>query len=278
MLNLLLAIASSALVSVTMRFSETKIKNNLSMLAVNYIMCACLAYACLDSTGGFFQGTGWQTTLLMGGFNGFLYLSGFVLLQRNIRINGVVLSATFIKLGLLVSMTVSVVFFGEWPEIWQGVGFLLAVAAIVLMNYRPGEGKAGNMASLLLLLLAGGGGDAMCKVFEELGNADHSGHFLLWTFLVAGFLCGLFCIIRKELPGKWECLFGLLIGIPNYFSAKFLLGAVKDIAAVIVYPVYSVATILTVAVIGILVFREKLEKRQWTAMAMILAALALLNM
>ena len=75
---------------------------------------------------------------------------------------------------------------------------------------------------------------------------------------------------------SWTAI-GLAIGIPNFFSAKFLLGALQDIAAVIVYPVYSVATILTVTLAGILFFREKLENRQWLALAMILPALVLLN-
>lgn len=275
MLNLLLAVISSALVSLTMRFSEGKIRNNIAMLAVNYIMCGVLAWG--DTGFGSLFPAGSTAAVLMGGINGVLYLAGFVLLQRNIRTNGVVLSATFIKLGLLVSMVVAVVFFGERPELWQWAGFLLAVAAIVLMNYAPGEGKAGNPAGLVLLLLAGGGGDAMSKVFEELGTPALSGHFLLYTFLMAFGLCGILCASRKEKLGKWELAFGLLIGIPNFFSAKFLLGALKDLAAVIVYPVYSVATILTVTVTGILVFREKLEKRQWMAMAMILVALVLLN-
>ena len=275
--NLLLAVVSSALVSITMRFSERSIKNNTAMLAVNYIMCAFLAWAYTGFDSWFLSGTGRQPTVIMGWVNGILYLAGFVLLQRSIRTNGVVLSSTFIKLGLLVSMVVSVVFFAERPEIWQWAGFFLAVAAIVLMNYRPGEGKSGNMVSLLLLLLAGGGGDAMSKIFEELGNQAHSGHFLLYTFLVALALCVSLYRLRGEKPGKWEWLFGLLIGIPNFFSAKFLLGALKDIAAVIVYPVYSVATILTVTVTGILVFREKLDKRQWLALFMILVALILLN-
>ena len=277
MLNLLLAILSSALVSITMRLSEAKIKNNTAMLAVNYIMCSLLAWVYTGFASLWPQEPGSRTMTVLGSINGLLYLAGFVLLQRNIRTNGVVLSSTFIKLGLLVSMVVSVVFFGERPEIWQWAGFLLAVAAIVLMNYRPGEGKAGNMACLLLLLLAGGGGDAMSKVFEELGNPAFSGHFLLLTFLMALGLCLILFGIRKQPAGIWEVLFGLLIGIPNFFSAKFLLGALNDIAAVIVYPVYSVATILVVTVTGILVFREKLEKRQWMALAMILVALVLLN-
>lgn len=275
--NLLLAIVSSALVSVTMRLSETKIKSNTAMLAVNYIMCAFLAWAYIGFGSWFLSESGSRTTVMLGSLNGVLYLAGFVLLQRNIRENGVVLSATFIKLGLLVSMAVSVAFFGERPEIWQWAGFLLAVAAIVLMNYRSGEGKAGNMAGLLLLLLAGGGGDAMSKVFEELGNPAQSGHFLLYTFLVALALCINLYRIKGERPGKWEWIFGLLIGIPNFFSAKFLLGALKDIAAVIVYPVYSVSTILVVTVTGVLVFRERLERKQWLALGMILVALVLLN-
>lgn len=277
MLNLILAIASSALVSLTMRFSENKIKNSLAMLAVNYVMCTFLAWA-YTGFGRFFPvEPGSHITSILGGINGVLYLAGFVLLQRNVRENGVVLSATFIKLGLLVSMAVSVVLFGERPEIWQWAGFALAVAAIVLMNYRPGEGKAGNMAGLLLLLLAGGGGDSMSKVFEELGNPAFSDHFLLLTFLVALGLCLILVGVSKKPAGRWECIFGLLIGIPNFFSAKFLLSALKDLAAVIVYPVYSVATILTVTVTGVLVFREKLEKKQWLALGMILVALVLLN-
>ena len=277
MLNLLLAIASSALVSITMRLSERAIKNNTAMLAVNYIMCTFLSWAYTGFGKLYPIAEGRQLAAILGSINGILYLAGFVLLQRNIRTNGVVLSATFIKLGLLVSMAVSVVFFGERPEIWQWAGFLLAVVAIVLMNYRPGEGKAGNMAGLLLLLLAGGGGDAMSKVFEELGNPALSDYFLMITFGVALIFCLGLVRIKGEKMGKWEVFFGLLIGIPNFFSAKFLLGALKDIAAVVVYPVYSVATILTVTVTGVLVFREQLEKKQWLALGMILVALVLLN-
>ena len=147
------------------------------------------------------------------------------------------------------------------------------------MNFRPGEGKAGSMAGLLLLLLAGGGCDAMSKVFEVYGNPALSGHFLLYTFLVALGLCILLILRKRQgLPGKAEWVFGLIVGVPNYFAAKFLLASLVSLPAVIVYPVYSVATILTVTLAGILLFRERLKKQQWLALALILIALVLLNM
>lgn len=278
MLNLCLAVLSSSLVSITMRLSKSRVKNETALLAVNYLLCSLFAWWDTGFAALFPAGAGLPTVIGLGFVNGFLFLAGFVLLQWSIRRNGVVLSATFQKLGLLVSMVVSVACFGERPALWQWFAFGLAVAAIVLMNFRPGEGTAGSMAGLLLLLLAGGGCDTMSKVFEVYGNAALSGHFLLYTFLIALGLCVHLMVWKHQgLPGKAEWIFGLIVGVPNYFATKFLLASLVSLPAVIVYPVYSVATILTVTLAGVILFRERLIKRQWLAMALILVALVLLN-
>ena len=74
-----------------------------------------------------------------------------------------------------------------------------------------------------------------------------------------------------------EFLCGTLIGIPNFFSAKFLLGALGQLPAVVVYPSFSVATLLIITLTGAVVFKERLSRRQWAALAAIVAALILLN-
>jgi len=278
MLSLILAIASSAMVSIIMRLSDRKVTGNIAMLTVNYIMCLVVSAGYAGFGNLFPASEGLPGALLMGSINGLLYLGGFVLLQINVRRNGVVLSSTFMKLGLLVSIAVSVLVFHEVPDMLQITGFALAVAAIVLINFKKdAEGTAGFKMGLILMLLAGGMGDAMAKIFEELGDPALEPQFLVYTFAVAMLLCTALMLRKKQRPGKWEILFGLLIGVPNFFSAKFLLGALEDIAAVIVYPVYSVATILEVSMTGVLVFRERLEKRQWIGMGLILVALVLLN-
>ena len=117
----------------------------------------------------------------------------------------------------------------------------------------------------------------MAKILEEMGLAFHSGIFFTLTFLVAMSLC-IFSLLKSgQRMGKNELLFGCLIGIPNCLSAKFLLLALERIPAVIIYPSYSVATILVVTLAGVFAFREKLSKKQWFAMLLILAALVLLN-
>ena len=79
------------------------------------------------------------------------------------------------------------------------------------------------------------------------------------------------------LPRRWEWLFGVLIGLPNYYSCKFLLYSLATVPGVVVYPVYSVATILITTFAGVVVFRERLNKQQWVALGMILLSLVLFN-
>ena len=279
MLYLLLAIASSALVSIIMRLSDRKVTGSIAMLTVNYLVCLTVAAGYAGIGNLFPAAPGLTGALLLGIINGGLYLAGFVLLQVNVRRNGVVLSSTFMKLGLLVSIAVSVLFFHETPGLTQTLGFALAVAAIVLINFRREKGgQADFKLGLLLMLLAGGMADAMSKVFEELSAPVWEPLFLTSTFAVALVLCTGLMVKKGQRPGKWELLFGLLIGVPNFFSARFLLGALERLDAVIVYPVYSVGTILAVTLTGVLAFRERLEKRQWTGMGLILVALVLLNL
>lgn len=277
MVYLLLAVLSSAMISVVMRLSSDKVKGNLGMLATNYLLCLVLSavYAGFRLAVPIAEGFG--AVLGMGAANGVLFLSGFLLLQINTRKNGIVLSSIFMKLGLLVSVTLSVFLFGEMPTAAQIIGFCLAIGAIVLINFDKNAVSVGSKAGLIIMLLAAGTGDAMAKVFEVLGPTELSNQYLFVTFAVALILCVGLVIWKKERPGLAEIAFGIMIGIPNFFSAKFLLRSLAELPAVIVYPTYSVATILAVTVSGVVIFRERLGKRQWVALGVILAALIMLN-
>lgn len=277
MINLLLAVLCSSLVSIIMRLSEGRVKGRVSMLAMNYLMCMAVAGSLMGfgNIAPAIDGVG--RTAALGLFNGVLYLASFILLQLNVRKNGVVLSSIFMRLGLLVPMVLSVIAFGERPGAVQIAGFGIAVAAILLINSEKQQTQMSFRAGLILLLLIGGCADGMSKVFEEVGNSALSSQFLFYTFGAALILCVGLMLCRRERPGLKEAAFGLLIGVPNYFSSRFLLLALKDIPAVIAYPTVSVATIVLVSLAGVCFFRERLGRRQWIAIGAILVSLVLLN-
>ena len=278
MTNLILAICSSAAISLIMRLSGPRVKNNVSMLAVNYCTCIILAALFAGGQNLFPADPELPRALWMGFVHGVLFLAAFLTFQHSVRRNGMVLSAIFMKLGLLVPMVLSIFLFGEIPAPLQLLGFILAVGAIILINYDKDAAASASALGLLVLLILGGTADAMSKVFEELGPGQLSEQFLLYTFLTAFFLCLGLVAVKKQRFTRWELLFGSAIGIPNFFSARFLLGALEQLDAVIVYPSYSVAAILLITLAGTVCFRERLKKHQWIALAIILIALVLLNL
>lgn len=281
MINLILAVLSSTMVALVMRISGkyTDKSRNLSMLAVNYLVCTLLA--CMYSGFGnvFVKTAGSGISFGLGVVNGILYLLGFVLLQINTKRNGVVMSSTFMRLGVLVPTILSVTVFHEIPTLLQVAGVLLALAAIIGISTDNGssESTLEFKAGLIFLLLAGGSGDAMAKVYDEVGKSELSNQFLVYTFIFAFLFCLLLMLYKKQGMGKMETFFGILIAIPNYYSARFLLKAVASVPAVVAYPSYSVSTIVVTSLVGILFFHETINKRQRIAIVGILIALVLLN-
>lgn len=135
----------------------------------------------------------------------------------------------------------------------------------------------GSRSALFAMLLSCGMADAMSKIFTESGVAALEGQFLFYTFAVAMGLCAVGMTVKGQKIGTREALFGTLIAAPNFLASKFLLGALESLSAVIVYPVFSVGTILVVTLMGVLAFRERLTKQQWIGIGAILVALVLLN-
>ena len=297
MLYLVLAVVSSVLISVLMRVSEKSVKNPMLLFVANYFVCILISIAYMGQITVDLHAPKIGTALVLGICSGILYLLGFVLLQYNIRKNGVVLSSTFMRLGVLVPTAMAVLVFHEKPDVTQLLGFLVAVAAILVMNLKMGEAKdqsekaadstelstekkkVPGIVWLIILLLTGGFTDSLANVYDKAGNPDLKNQYLLFIFFVA-FVCsviGALLQVKKQKTNYMDFVWGFLIGIPNYYSARFLLLSLGQLPAILVYPAFNVATILVVTIIGVIGFKEKLEKNKVIALCMILLALVLLN-
>ena len=278
MYYLLLAILCSALVSINMRLATGKEeRNTFSMLAANYAACAALAFLYMGASNMPKWGSLGNTPILSLCMT-VTYVAGLVLYQWTIRRSGVVLSAVFMKLGLLVPIASAMLLFGERPSRLQIGGFLLALLAILMMS-ELGKAERGKFRwELILLLLVCGSGDSMGKVFDEWGLPQFREQFLLLAFFMAAVVCIVIALVRREKTKLSDLIFGALIGLPNYLSARFSLLALQSMDAVFFYPVYSVATLFVITAVGVIAFHEKLQKRQWCAVGTIVLAIVLLSM
>lgn len=267
------------MLAIILKLSGSKSDNAYGVCLFNYMTASLIAFLFIGdknllTTGG--------TVLGIGAVSGLLYLASLALYQININKNGTVLAAVFSKLGVIIPTAMGFIFFAEEPSLLQVLGIIVAIAAIVVINYRKGgsEGKsAGKVqaAGLLLLLLIGGLCDSTSKVFEFVGDRKDDDRFMFFVFFFAGIFT-LFPLIRsKKKLDLTTAVCGIIIGIPNYFVTRFLLKALTEIPSFIVYPSYSVGTIILISLMSRIFFKEKLNKQQILGVGLILVALVMLN-
>ncbi len=278
MIYLILSIVSSALISICMRVSEKHIRNQMGMFMANYATCLLLSFLLIEEKAGYLAKNMSFPVVGMGLACGILYLVNFVFLKFNMKHNGIVLATTFMKLGVLIPTLMAIVVFHETPGWTQVIGIVLSVIAIIIIHFEKDAIQEGNKKIwLLLLLMLSGITDSMANIFEQAGAAEAKDGYLLVTFFAAFLIALVFALVSKtKISGK-DILFGILLGIPNYFSARFLLQALGSVKAVLVYPMYSVGTIVIIMLAGVILFRESISKKKACALGLIVLALCLLN-
>lgn len=272
--------------AVVLKLFRNTAGNRYGIIIGNYLTCVIISAITLVIQSKPFRAS--SVTGLCGVAGGVLFVAGLVGMQSSVQKNGAILTSAFSKLGLIIPLLVSVLFFGEAVRLIQIPGILMVLAAFFLISFDSGKTETEAKETqhvypllLLAVLFFCGGGDAMAKVFDEVGESDQNGMYFLILFSVAAFLTLILFLIEKKKTGKrlvWkEFAAGILVGIPNYFSSMFLLLSLNGLPAFVVYPAFSAGTLVLVTLIATLIFRERPGMKTWIGIGLIAAALILLS-
>ena len=290
MTYLLLATCSSAIMAIVIRIFQNSKGNRYAIILGNYLICILISWFSLPNRSMVLGES--PATILCGIIGGAFFVAGLVTMQTSTRLNGATLTSVFAKMGLVISLAISIFVFGEKPTPMQIAGVVLILAALVMIN-GPADEKSENAlqtgkvytkvytGALILTMLANGGGSSMSKIFEQVGTRDQDELYFFYLFFTAAVLTAGLLLWEWKRTGKAlkssEMAAGIAVGIPNYYASFLLLLALVALPAIIVYPINSTGSILIVMAVDALVFHQKYTKRQWLGILLVLAAMVLLN-
>ena len=249
-------------------FAKNVLKNQSDNLVFN-LAGSILTTLILAAAGGVTKVSGY-TLLLSLGMGIFNLLSA--LLYALALANGPMSLTTLVQLGisLVLSALWGPVFWDEKVTLWQAAGITCILIAMVLVSNAKAD-KNISPKWLLLTVLAGMV-NSMLGLFQKLlTTSEHNDEqmgFLFYAFV----LCVIFNLIwlsftKKKEPVTFKLEGKLLVaalvcGVSMSLQHIINLKLVGALPTVIFFPICTGLRILLIALTGIILFKEKLSKRQ----------------
>ncbi|MCK4538707.1 MAG: EamA family transporter [Candidatus Krumholzibacteria bacterium] len=278
MIWLLPAAVCSITIAAILKINEGAGGSRLVMMGGNYIVASFIALLMLRGNPGPFD----RVTLGIGVLTGADYVISFLVLMAGIGKGPLALPVTVMRLSVVVPVVASIFLWNETPGLTRYGGIALGLAAIVFFGLGvAGHGRKKRATRGFWLLLAAifistGLASILLKTFREVSPDVRRLAFTWLLFSSAGILTWLI-ILLKRIRVDWKTFrLGMFLGLPNLFSTVFTLKALENIPASIVFPFINVTVIFGATLLGLFVWKEKLDRLSTTGLVFAAVSLVLL--
>lgn len=275
MTYLILSILCSVAVSVLLKVARRQGVDIRQAIAFNYVMASGLTWLvlapALEPKAG--QDFPWLLFAVLGIILPVL----FMIMSRGVEYAGIVRADAAQRLSLFLTVLASFVLFGEALSVNRALSLVLAFAALFCLLCKPADksttGNVGQGAMYLFLIWLGYGVvDMLFKQIAKTGTAFSSGLFL--SFVLAGVIMFGFLLIRRTQWNGRSVLGGLLLGLLNFCNILFYIRAHQSFQEnpTLVFTVMNIGVISLGAVVGAIMFREKISRINLLGIALAIVA------
>ncbi|GAA3986183.1 EamA family transporter [Mucilaginibacter dorajii] len=220
---------------------------------------------------------------------GILFPSLFVIMASSVRVAGIVRTDVAQRLSLFIPIVSAFLIFGEAVNTVKLIGIALAFIAILCSipwqksNSRVSSKEAGKGSWIYLLVVFLGFGviDVLLKQLTKVNNVPFStAIFIIFILAFALSLIGLlYQVFTKKMRFSWPHIFiGWVLGLFNFGNILFYLKAHKALAnnPSSVFSSMNIGVIVVGALIGILIFKEKLSTLNKIGLAVAVLAIVII--
>ena len=262
MIDLVFTIFCSTSIALLIRFSGTKNEKPIVLLAANYFIASIISLFYIF----YFDSKFSLTVVSFGLVLGLLFVLSFFAFTRAVSLAGTALATVSSRLSVIVPLIFSIIIFSEQPTVFQVTGMLIGLVTIwfFYLSIKSTSNSAKNdkikYFYLLAVLIGIGINDFSMKIFQTTYSEAEKPYFLFAIFFSAFLYSLIYIKMTKISLEKNTVIKGAILGVPNVYSTFFLIGALTQLPAVLVFPLTNIGIIILTAILARLIFKERLNK------------------
>jgi drug/metabolite transporter (DMT)-like permease len=282
MFFVLLSVLCSVLVSLLLKLAGRLQIDVGQAIAWNYVVAGALTALMLQPSLATLREPGAPWLALIG--LGILLPTIFLALAASVLHAGIVRSDAAQRLSLLLSLLAAFVLFGEQLTELKGIGIALGLLALLCMVWRSGQGTAERgVAGWLYPLLVFGGFGVIDILFKRVALAGVPLGASLQAMFALALLVAFALQLWRRLQGRARftarsALAGVALGLANFGNILFYLRGHRALPQhpALVFASMNIGVVALGALVGMLVFRERLSRLNLAGVALALLAIVLI--
>jgi len=282
---LLSILASTAIFVIFKLFDRYKI-NTLNAIVINYIT-ACisgvLSYDDSFSTSQIISSKWFFGAIALG----FLFISVFNLMALTAQRNGLSVASVAGKMSVVIPVIFGIYVYNESIGAQKVIGIIMALIAVYLTAVKNTASFSLRKGMLFPLLLFIGSGviDTSIKYLETTYVASNGIPIFSATIFGCAAIIGVLILSIKAILGQLKIdiksiIGGISLGIINYYSIYYLLKALQydGLESSTLFTVNNVAIVMVTTLIGLLMFKERISKKNWIGISLAIISIILVTL
>ncbi len=286
MIYLILSIVFSTVTVSFFKVFHLRKVNTFQAIVINYLTCGIIGTYLAKTpvyTSSFWQAPWLLYTLLLG----FLFISIFYLIALTAQKMSVSASMVAAKLSVVIPVLMAWLFLSESLSFLKIIGIFISFISVFFISARSEpniDKKVQGYWYLPLLVFVGSGCiDAILKFLESRYIPEYSSDDIVTGTFLFAFAFGLLVLLVQQAKGigKIEVkslAWGLMLGIPNYFSMYFLLETLSIFPASFIFPVNNIGIVAFSTMLAFVAFKEKLSATNYLGLVLALVSIILISL
>lgn len=262
---ILLGVICSITVSVMLKLAKRYQIDVYQAIVWNYSAAILLCWALLRPKFGHLKAAPVGIYIALG----FLLPAIFIVLSSSIRLSGIIRTEVAQRLSLLITVVAAGTLFGEniaWVKL-LGIGIGLLAVILIILSKKEINKKASNAGAWPFLLLVFAGFGTIDILFKQVAAWKpvpyNTSLFFVLVFAFGFSFAGLvYMVATKKMRFSWPHIFiGWGLGVANFGNIWFYIKAHQALAnkPSTVFSVVNIASIVAGALVGLIIFKEKLS-------------------
>lgn len=279
MLFLVLSILCSVIVGVIFKISRNYTISTTQIVTWNYIFALSLCYLSFSPDLKAVDNTApWPIYITLG----ILLPSIFLFLAASIKHMGIVKTDAAQRLSLFIPLLAAWLIFKEEFNIFKVIAFLVGLPALILILSKPTSNTNNKWIYPTVVLLGFGVIDILFKQIALYTSLPYtSSLFIIFCIAMSIMIVAVLyeVIIKKTRLMAVNILFGGLVGAFNFGNILFYLKAHKAFSdnPSTVFAAMNMGVIIMGSLVGILIFKEKLNTKNYVGLILALVAIVLIT-